>query len=396
RVDHPDESAPTPRRGDQEDVRSGADPPATASAQQARNKRIRQIASGVVSLALVVAIFWYFLPQFTSISAVWTSIQDMSPAYVTILVLAGVWNLVTYSLVIVPTMPGLRYREAVVASESSTAVSNTIPGGSAIGIAMNYSMYSSWGFSRSRSSVSMSLSGIWNNFAKLGLPIVALALLVVEGNPSSARVIAAVFGLAGLVAALVLFALMLRSPETARRVGLGAGRVASALRRVVRRPPVHGWQLATMKFRTRTVTLVRARWLWLSIATLVSHVSLFRVLLVALRAVGVTQSQVSWIEALAVFAFARLLTAIPITPGGLGIVEIALISGLAAAGGARAEVAAAVLIFRALTYVLPIPVGVLTYAFWKRNRSWRRAPGTAPRTSLVPDVPKPEAAPATP
>jgi putative heme transporter len=124
-------------------------------------------------------------------------------------------------------------------------------------------------------------------------------------------------------------------------------------------------------------------------------VSLFLVLLLALRAVGVSQSQASWIEALAVFAFARLLTAIPLTPGGLGIIEVALISGLAAAGGARADVAAAVLVFRALTYVLPIPVGVLTYVFWKRNKSWRREPGTAPRTSLVPDVPVPEAAAAS-
>ena len=56
---------------------------------------------------------------------------------------------------------------------------------------------------------------------------------------------------------------------------------------------------------------------------------------------------------LAVFAFARLVTAIPLTPGGVGIVELALISGISAAGGERAEVVAAVLIFRLLTYVVP-------------------------------------------
>lgn len=38
---------------------------------------------------------------------------------------------------------------------------------------------------------------------------------------------------------------------------------------------------------------------------------------------------------------------------------------------------------RALTFPLPIPVGVLTYIFWRRNRSWRRSPNTAPRTALV-------------
>jgi len=148
--------------------------------------------------------------------------------------------------------------------------------------------------------------------------------------------------------------------------------------------PVHGWELATAKFRTRTIALVRARWLYITVVTVVSHLSLFLVLLLALRFVGVGADQVSLAEALAVFAFARLLTAIPITPGGLGVVEVALITGLAAAGGDRALVAAAVLVFRALTYVLPIPLGLAAYVFWRRNRSWRRAPGTAPHTELVP------------
>jgi uncharacterized protein (TIRG00374 family) len=110
------------------------------------------------------------------------------------------------------------------------------------------------------------------------------------------------------------------------------------------------------------------------------------VLLLALRFVGVSEDQVGWIEVLAVFAFARLLTAIPFTPGGLGVIELALITGLAAAGGDRAAVAAGVLIFRALTYVLPIPLGLLTYVYWRRNTSWRRAPNTAPRTDLVPET----------
>jgi uncharacterized protein (TIRG00374 family) len=148
---------------------------------------------------------------------------------------------------------------------------------------------------------------------------------------------------------------------------------------------VHGWDLATVKFRQRTQLLIRARWIYITAVTLVSHLSLFFVLLLALRHIGVSEKEVSWVEALAVFAFARLLTAIPLTPGGVGLVDVALIAGLANAGGARAEVAAAVLVYRALTYVLPIPVGLACYLFWKRNHSWRRAPGAAPRTDLVPE-----------
>jgi uncharacterized protein (TIRG00374 family) len=157
---------------------------------------------------------------------------------------------------------------------------------------------------------------------------------------------------------------------------------------------VQGWEKATTKFRTRTVRLLRARWHWITLSTVVSHVSLYLVLLLALRHVGVSNSQLGWAEVLAVFAFARLLTAIPFTPGGLGVVEFALIAGLSAAGGPRAAVAAAVLIFRALTYVLPIPLGLATYVFWRRNRSWRRPAGAAPRTDLVAEEAAAEPVPA--
>jgi uncharacterized protein (TIRG00374 family) len=95
------------------------------------------------------------------------------------------------------------------------------------------------------------------------------------------------------------------------------------------------------------------------------------VLLAALRLTGVSEGSVGWAEVLAVFAFARLVTAIPITPGGVGVVELALITGLTRAGGDDAGVVAAVLLHRLLTFVLPIAIGGLTYLYWRRNRSWR-------------------------
>jgi uncharacterized protein (TIRG00374 family) len=233
--------------------------------------------------------------------------------------------------------------------------------------------------------VSLLVSGLWNNFVKLGMPVLALALLAFSAPPTSGRVIAGLLGLAGLAAAVVVLWLALRSRESAARLGQWLARVVSALLRPLHRGPVTGWDDALTKFRDRTVLLLHARWHWLTLATVVSHLSLFLVLLLALRFSGVGAGQVGWTEALVVFAFARLLTAIPFTPGGVGVIEVAMISGLAAAGGAHAAVAAGVLVFRVLTYVLPIPLGVLTYLVWRRNRSWRRAPGTAPRTALVPE-----------
>jgi uncharacterized protein (TIRG00374 family) len=361
-----------------------ADDDATPSARSGR-RWIRPALSGLVSVAIVVAVFWYFIPQFTSVSDIWSSIQAMTWLELTTLVIAALWNLATYGMVMMSTTPGLRYAQAEVSTQASTAVANTVPGGGAIGMALIYSMLGSWGFSRSRTSVSLVVSGVWNNFVKLGMPVVALALLVLGGKTGGGRVVAATLGLAALITAIVLLTLLLRSESAARQVGLRTARVASTLRKPFGKAPVHGWDRATVKFRQRTQLLIRARWIYITAITLISHLSLYFVLLLALRHIGVSQDEVSWVEVLAVFAFARLLTAIPLTPGGLGIVEVALITGLAAAGGARPEVAAAVLVYRALTFVLPIPLGLGCYLFWKRNRSWRRAPGAAPRTDLVPE-----------
>ena len=357
-----------------------------APSNRAQRPMWRRLLGPFLSVVLLAAVFFWFLPQFTSIADVWTSVKSMSWTQVTILVLAAVWNLATYQFVVLSTMPGMTFRQATVSTETTTAVSNTVLGGAAISLGLTYAMNSSWGFSRSRTSVSLLVSGLFNNFAKLGLPILALALLLFDSSPSAGRVTAGLAGVAGLIVAVVGLWLLMRSRESAARLGRVFGRLASAVIRPFGRPPVQGWDKATTKFRDRTALLLHARWQWITLATLVSHLSLFLVLLLALRFVGVDSDQVSWIEALAVFAFARLLTAIPFTPGGLGVVELALITGLSAAGGPRAMVAAGVLIFRALTYVLPIPLGLITYIFWQRNKSWRRAPNSAPRTELVPET----------
>jgi hypothetical protein len=94
---------------------------------------------------------------------------------------------------------------------------------------------------------------------------------------------------------------------------------------------------------------------------------LWLVLLAALRGIGLSQAQVPWQTCLAAFAFVRLLTVLPITPGGLGITELGLIATLAAGAGHRAtaQVTAAVLLYRAVTYLPPIPLGAIACLVWR-------------------------------
>jgi putative heme transporter len=325
-----------------------------------------------VSLVLVVGIFYYLLTGI-ELGQVWAEIQAMTWREDLLLGVIAVWNLATYAFVWMSVTPGLGFWRAMVMTQATTAVTNTVPGGSAIGVAMTYMMLGGWGYSRSRTSVAVLVSGVWNAFAKLGLPVLALALVALQGGASGARVVAALLGIGGLVAAVVVFALLLRSEQMAERFGVLAGRFASRLLRLIRRPPVHGWEVATVKFRARTLELLEHGWVPITVATLVSHLSLYLVLLTTLRAVGVSDAEVSWAEVLAVFAFARLATAIPFTPGGAGVVEAVLIGLLVAAGGDREQVTAAVLVYRALTWALPILVGVACYLWWRRQRSFTQS-----------------------
>jgi uncharacterized protein (TIRG00374 family) len=92
----------------------------------------------------------------------------------------------------------------------------------------------------------------------------------------------------------------------------------------------------------------------------------FGVLLVSLRVLDVPASEVSLIEAFAAWSVMRVIGSLPITPGGLGVVELGLTSLLVGFGGGQAQVVAAVLVYRVLTIVPTLVLGLLAAATWKR------------------------------
>jgi uncharacterized protein (TIRG00374 family) len=108
---------------------------------------------------------------------------------------------------------------------------------------------------------------------------------------------------------------------------------------------------------------------------MVGSLSVFAVLVVSLRAVGVTASEVTVVEAFAAWSFVRLVNTIPITPGGIGVVELALTGALVGFGGNNAEVVAGVLVYRFLTMVPTLLLGLAAAFTWRRQR---RAPALAP------------------
>jgi uncharacterized protein (TIRG00374 family) len=300
-----------------------------------------------------------------------------------------VFNLVTYWLQLMAALPGLTLGQAAVNNQTTTSIANTVPVlGGALSVGVSYGMLRSWGFSLAAITLMTVLTGIWNAFLKLAMPIVAVALLAVTGSSTAALLIPALVGVAILVATVVGFALLMWKKELARRIGAAAGAVWSWLRRLVRKPPVTGWDQAAVRFRRQSNDLVARRWPALTLTTLISHLGLYLVFLLTTRLVGITPAQVSWVELLGIFSLGRLLTAAPITPGGVGLAEITYITGLVLAGGnpIRAQAVAAALLFRVLTYGLQIPLGGFTYIIWQRNKSWRK-PAHPDTPTAIPATP---------
>ena len=153
-----------------------------------RRSRTRIVVQVVVSLVLIVVIF-YFLLKKIDLAQVWDAITSMTWLELTLLGLLAVWNLCTYAFVwmaVTPT-PQLSFGRAMVMTQSTTAVANTVPGGSAIGIGMTYAMLGSSGYSRSRATTAVLVSGVWNSFIKLGMPVQALAPVALQGNATGGR-----------------------------------------------------------------------------------------------------------------------------------------------------------------------------------------------------------------
>ncbi len=349
----------------------------TESADQAQQKPKtavwKRVLQAAFSLVIVVGIFVGVMPLIADYGDVFDTIKAMTGLEMGSLVVFGLWNLATYWFVLTAALPGLRLREAAVVNQASTAVSNTLPAGGVIGVGVSISMLTSWGFTIGSIGRSAVVTGIWSNFVKLGMPVLALSLLALEGEITPTRVVAAAIGIAVLVGAVVVFAMLLRSDRLARALGRGLGRVVDWFRRLLHKGEVGGWDERSSAFRTDTIGLLRHRWIRLTVATLVSHISLFLVLLVAIRHVGVSQSELSWIAVLAAFSFVRLISALPLTPGGVGVVELgyAAVMTIGLDDITSAKVVAAILVFRAVTYLLPIPLGLISYVTWRVNRTWK-------------------------
>ncbi|HVI34699.1 MAG TPA: YbhN family protein [Gaiellales bacterium] len=279
------------------------------------------------------------LPQIWQLVAVWA---------------AGLWM---HTFVLRASLPGLGMRRALALNLGGSSVSNVLPLGGAAGVGLNYAMLRSWGYSRTQISSFAALSNLIVAVVKVMIAVAGLVALAAMPSvaadvamPHERMAATVVFG--GVLAVAVVVALLARTSWGRRRaeVVLGAVRQtmstgADALQR--------GWRLMTVG--GVGYPALQALLLWLCLTSVDAHVSPLAVLMA--------------------YAVERLLTLVPLTPGGVGFVETAATATLVAFGADPAAAAAGVILFRVFSFLIEIPVGGVIAMVWLAGR--RRAAAAA-------------------
>ncbi len=258
----------------------------------------------------------------------------------------------------------------VTAQLAGNSISLIVPGGAAAGAAVQFRMLATSGMDSADSVGGLTAFSFLGIGGLLALPIFALPAVLFGAPVSRGLVEAAVIGAVGFVL-FMAFGVMLMTTERPLR---WAGETAQTLRNRLlrRRPPISGLGDRLLEQRNLIRTVLGQQW---GQATLLSAGRLlfdYLCLLFAVRAVG-AHPRASLI--LLAYGVAGVIGLIPITPGGLGIVEASLSGLLVLSGLTGVQAVLATLAYRLASYWLPLLAGPFAYgAFKLRYRNGKIPP----------------------
>jgi putative heme transporter len=334
-----------------------------------------QAALSVLSLGLAATLV-FFLPQIVetltgkpvSWPAIGAEFAQLNAGVIALM--AGLWllSLFAYTFVLTNSLPGLNNLQGLTLNAAGSAVSNLLPFGGAVGVALTFGMCRGWGFGYRAIVVSTLVSGIWNTLFRFILPAVGIIALLMAGKAPNETMERA--GWVGAVSILVLVAIV--------TAALYWDRAASVLGRVLDALPVRTktpLSESFAKLRGDTAGIVRRRWPGLSAAVIAFLALQWAIMVVCMHATGAYPGLA---ESIAVFALSRVLTSALITPSGAGIMEGGVVLLLTYFGVEPAAATATALLFGFWTYTVEIPFGGLALGAWALLR---RRNGGSPAAS---------------
>ena len=348
-----------------------------------------RIIQGVLGMLLATVLVVWWLPKIaqTTWGAVFETLGHVAFGAVMMLfglMCLGLW---CYTFTLAGSLPGLRHVQALIVNLCGSSAGNFLPGGGAAGVAVTYAAFRSWGFSRRDISTSVIVTGVWNLLARMILPVTGLIALIVAGGDLPEGVVqGGLIGAAAGLALLTLFITALASEKLARSLGRALGRVLRPMLRRFNPSRELAFDKLVTDQRAHIFSVVRHGWVNLTFG-LIGYFAVFYVLFwQSLHVVGL---RMTFSHMFAAYAVGRLLSAIGITPGGVGVTEGGAVAVLVAFGADPAQALAGTVLFSLFTHVMEVPLGALAYLGWATSKKTAPTDGAPRPGSSSPGGPPP-------
>ncbi|MEI7505326.1 MAG: lysylphosphatidylglycerol synthase domain-containing protein [Actinomycetes bacterium] len=332
---------------------------------------MRKAIGGLFILAIVVSLA---VVQRSVLLDIWQRLIDLPLVSLFPLALAAAVMIVARGAFLAACSPGINLRQAISADQTALAAGYGIAiGGGLVGTGTRIHMFTRWGMPQSNIATSIVATAVVPAFSTWSLPVVVLAIPVLVGKATSTEILAVVAGVLIVIFSGAFWWAALRSPFLFSLLG----RFGSWLRLLLARK-VSPRFVRTQAFIERSqptaffeemraglIELLRLRWgviFATSIATLAAGFCCMWTASVVFGVSGLTFS-----EALVAFSLVRVVIALSPIPGGAGIAELGLIALLERAGVSGIDATGTTLLYRFLTWFLPMIVGSLLW--WQYSRA---------------------------
>lgn len=317
-----------------------------------------------VALAFTALVLYGVAPAIGEVLGAWPKVAELKPWWLVAMLLFEaascwcLWELQALSI-------GTRDTTAVATSQlAGGALGRVIPGGAATAAATQYNMLSTADVPRAAIATGLAAATVLQIAALCVLPAVALPVLLFGFTVPETLLETAILALGLFLAMLGLGIGVARSEGTLKAVGRFAVRVSARL---------PGDRALSQEFperlvvqRDEVVERLGDRFLRACAAAVGRWVFDLLALATAIQAVGATPR---FSLVLLAYVTAQLLAQIPITPGGIGVVEAGLTATLALAGVRGGDAAVAVLAYRLVSYWLMLPAGLIAWIVHRRRLS---------------------------
>jgi uncharacterized protein (TIRG00374 family) len=316
-----------------------------------------------VALAVAGLAIYLVLPSLTRVLASWPRLRTLDQIWLVVALAAEVASFTCTFALQRLALQTHEWFSVVTAGLSGNAVSGILPGGAAAGAGLQFEMLSNAGFDTDAAAAALTAFSLLEVGALLALPAVAVPWVLAGTAVSPGLIHTGLLGLGMFCLLAIVGTVLLRTDRPLAAIG----RAAAALRNRItrgRRPPLTGLDTLLLSERDKIKSVIGHNW-WQALLLTVGRLGFdFGCLLAALRATGTHPHHALVLLA---YAAANVVELVPVTPGGLGLIEASLGGLLVLAGVRSSDALLATLAYRLASYWIPLGAGPPAYVLYRRR-----------------------------